>query len=156
MKTYGYINNGVLQEIIASMVYDAEHPDWVEGSPSRVGTEVPIEDRFTSEFIESCVDVTDVRPIPKLGWTYADGVFAKPVPYVPTPAEVLAQNTATRDQLLTTAALAIAPLQDAVDLDEATPAEVAALKAWKQYRVAVNRIDLMAVSPAWPTAPGAA
>ncbi|KAA8694603.1 Tail fiber assembly domain protein [Pseudomonas caricapapayae] len=39
----------------------------------------------------------------------------------------------------------IAPLQDAVDIDDATADEVASLKAWKQYRVALNRI---------PTQPG--
>ncbi|PLV18678.1 phage tail protein, partial [Pseudomonas guariconensis] len=35
---------------------------------------------------------------------------------------------------------AIAPLQDAVDLDEATEAEAALLKEWKRYRVALNRL----------------
>ncbi|AAO57398.1 MULTISPECIES: tail fiber assembly protein [Pseudomonas syringae group] len=34
----------------------------------------------------------------------------------------------------------IAPLQDAVDIDDATADEVASLKAWKQFRVALNRI----------------
>jgi hypothetical protein len=49
--------------------------------------------------------------------------------------------------------LAIAPLQDAVDLDEATQAETDQLKKWKQYRVAVNRIDLTQASPVWPLQP---
>ncbi|NBK38127.1 hypothetical protein EON09_06235 [Pseudomonas soli] len=35
---------------------------------------------------------------------------------------------------------AIAPLQDAVDLDEATEVEAALLKDWKRYRVALNRV----------------
>ncbi|MEQ6925640.1 tail fiber assembly protein [Pseudomonas mosselii] len=35
---------------------------------------------------------------------------------------------------------AIAPLQDAVDLDEATEAEALRLKDWKRYRVALNRL----------------
>ena len=43
---------------------------------------------------------------------------------------------------------AIAPLQDAVDLDDATEAEVAALKAWKKYRVALNRLP---EQPGYPT-----
>lgn len=34
----------------------------------------------------------------------------------------------------------IAPLQDAVDIDDATADEFASLKAWKQFRVALNRI----------------
>lgn len=51
---------------------------------------------------------------------------------------------------------AIAPLQDAVDLDEATGAEVARLKAWKKYRVALNRLPDQAGYPTtidWPVVP---
>lgn len=60
---------------------------------------------------------------------------------------------ADRDRLLGTATLRIAPLQDAVDLDDATAAEVALLKKWKQFRVAVNRVDLTEENPAWPEQP---
>jgi len=35
---------------------------------------------------------------------------------------------------------AIAPLQDAVELEEATEAEAAALKDWKRYRIALSRL----------------
>ena len=51
---------------------------------------------------------------------------------------------------------AIAPLQDAVDLDDATDAEVAALKAWKKYRVALSRVPDQAGYPDaidWPVSP---
>ncbi|MCW2272360.1 tail fiber assembly protein [Pseudomonas sp. JUb96] len=51
---------------------------------------------------------------------------------------------------------AIAPLQDAVDIDEATEAEVIALKAWKKYRVALNRLPEQAGYPDtidWPVPP---
>ena len=63
---------------------------------------------------------------------------------------------AQRDVLLTQAALRIAPLQDAVDLGDATAAEEAALKAWKQYRVKLMRIEQQEGFPAavvWPGAP---
>lgn len=43
---------------------------------------------------------------------------------------------------------AIAPLQDAMDIDDATDAEVLALKAWKKYRVALNRLP---EQPGYPT-----
>lgn len=62
----------------------------------------------------------------------------------------------TRDSLLATAAIRIAPLQDAVDLGMATSAEQAALTAWKQYRVVLNRITQQAGFPAaieWPEMP---
>lgn len=81
-----------------------------------------------------------------------DAVNAVYAAHDPTKGSV-SQNAAARDILLSNAALAIAPLQDAVDLDEATDAETALLKQWKQYRVALNRVDLTQAAPAWPTPP---
>ena len=51
-------------------------------------------------------------------------------------AQVVAQAAARR----AAADSAIDPLQDAVDLEEVTEAEAAELKAWKKYRVALNRV----------------
>lgn len=70
--------------------------------------------------------------------------------------ELKLQAENKRDGLLQQAAIRIAPLQDAVDLDESTPAEVALLKKWKQYRVAVNRVPDQAEYPrdiSWPIEP---
>lgn len=92
----------------------------------------------------------------QIGWSYVDGEFVAPPPVVtppPTPAEILANNAAVRDQLLAKATRAIAPLQDAVDLEDATETEIALLKKWKQYRVAVNRVDLTLAVPSWPAEP---
>lgn len=94
--------------------------------------------------------------IAQIGWAYANGEFtAPPPPPVPplSTAEILARNTSMRDDLLAQAAIAIAPLQDAVDLDDATAAETALLTKWKQYRVAVNRIVLTLTDPFWPSQP---
>lgn len=75
-------------------------------------------------------------------------------------AAQLAQQTATayaeRDRLMAWATTRIAPLQDAVDIDDASAAEIALLKKWKQYRVALNRIQDQAGFPpdiVWPEAP---
>lgn len=90
------------------------------------------------------------------GWTYADGVFTSPPvpePEPPTAEQILEGNTMRRDALLAEATLAIAPLQDAVDLEDATSSEVALLRKWKQFRVAVNRIDLSLAEPGWPDRP---
>lgn len=84
-------------------------------------------------------------------WTYAAPVLPPPPP--PTADEILASNTVTRNQLLAAATLAIAPLQDADDLGEATADETALLKSWKQFRVAVNRVDLTLQNAPWPVAP---
>lgn len=51
---------------------------------------------------------------------------------------------------------AIAPLQDAVDLDEATVEEAGLLTAWKKYRVLLNRVTAQPGYPTsidWPVAP---
>ena len=50
----------------------------------------------------------------------------------------------------------ITTLQDAVDLDMATDAEVAALKEWKVYRVKLSRVEVAPTAPAddaWPVSP---
>nr|WP_315447172.1 tail fiber assembly protein [uncultured Pseudomonas sp.] len=159
MKNYVRVVNGIVIEFIAGAVYDAPPPEQEANvSPEvwqmladRAGTEIPIAERFTPEFVAELVDVTGIDPVPVQGMTYANGVFLPPAG--PTPAEIYAANKAMRDSLLATATLAIAPLQDAYDLDEATPAELALLKAWKQYRVAVNRVELTQAGPAWPSAP---
>ncbi|MFJ4056724.1 tail fiber assembly protein [Pseudomonas sp. NPDC089743] len=51
---------------------------------------------------------------------------------------------------------AIAPLQDAVDIDEATADEEARLKLWKKYRVALSRVPEQEGYPIaidWPAPP---
>lgn len=73
-----------------------------------------------------------------------------------TPEEIEAQVKAQRDGLLSFATLRIAPLQDAVDLGEATAAEEAALMAWKRYRLALNRVETQEGYPEtvdWPVPP---
>lgn len=66
---------------------------------------------------------------------------------------------AERDTFLAEAAIRIAPLQDAVDVGDATAGEEAALTAWKRFRVALNRIEQAAGFPrdfAWPDRPSQA
>ncbi|MFG0506033.1 tail fiber assembly protein [Pseudomonas putida] len=51
---------------------------------------------------------------------------------------------------------AIAPLQDAVDIDDATEQEKALLTEWKRYRVALNRLPIQDGYPndiEWPAPP---
>ncbi|MDD1979627.1 tail fiber assembly protein [Pseudomonas putida] len=67
-------------------------------------------------------------------------------------AQVAAEAAARRD----VADDAIAPLQDAVDLEEATETEVAVLKAWKKYRIALIRVPDQPGYPDtidWPAPP---
>lgn len=70
--------------------------------------------------------------------------------------QLLALVHAETAQRRAAADAAIAPLQDAVDLDEATEAEVALLKDWKRYRVALNRLPEQDGYPHtidWPAPP---
>ncbi|EJG7298450.1 tail fiber assembly protein [Salmonella enterica] len=66
-------------------------------------------------------------------------------------AAQLRQAEETKNRLLQIASEKIAPLQDAVDLDEATDKEKASLLAWRKYRVQVNRVDTL--KPVWPEKP---
>ncbi|HGI9220254.1 TPA: tail fiber assembly protein [Salmonella enterica subsp. enterica serovar Typhimurium] len=59
----------------------------------------------------------------------------------------LREAEGTKSRLLQMASEKIAPLQDAVDLDEATDKEKASLLAWRKYRVQVNRVDTL--KPVW-------
>ncbi|WP_223527972.1 tail fiber assembly protein [Pseudomonas sp. A-RE-23] len=74
----------------------------------------------------------------------------------PTPTELAAAALVRRDERLARAALRIAPLQDAVDIDQAYEAELQLLRLWKNYRVDLNRIDQQdgfPTSVAWPIEP---
>ncbi|WP_422419105.1 tail fiber assembly protein [Pseudomonas sp. GZD-222] len=67
-------------------------------------------------------------------------------------AQIAAETAARRD----VADDAIAPLQDAVDLGEATEAETAKLSAWKKYRIALKRVPDQLGYPGtidWPAPP---
>lgn len=139
-KTYARVQDSVVQEIIQGVVDES-------------GNELPIEECFTPEIVAMLVDVTDLSPMPGERWTYDGSVFTAYVPPAPSAQDILAANTSTRDAFLADATARIAPLQDAVDLDMATDADTSLLTQWKQYRVAVNRIDLTQASPVWPTAP---
>lgn len=77
-------------------------------------------------------------------------------PPVLSPEQLAVNALNKRDRHLEVAALRIAPLQDAVDLGEASENEEQSLLAWRRYRVAVNRISLQTGFPFdidWPAPP---
>lgn len=119
---------------------------------------------INAEIPEDAIDIPDELYIHlrdgQTGGRYiafsADGYpyLAEPAPL--TNEELSADALIKRDFLLRESTLRIAPLQDAVDLDDATIEEVSLLTAWKQYRVALNRLpDSLGwpVSIVWPVAP---
>lgn len=75
-------------------------------------------------------------------------------PPVLSKAEETAIAESRKASLMAEATVAINPLQDAVDLGEATSKEDALLKSWKQYRVTLNRMDLSSAPDIkWPDKP---
>jgi hypothetical protein len=81
----------------------------------------------------------------------------EPPPVEPEPAPhplELAQSK--QAQLRAHADYMITPLQDAVDIDEASAADIDLLKAWKRYRVALSKVADQVGYPTdieWPIAP---
>lgn len=72
----------------------------------------------------------------------------------PTLDEYIAQAVSKKAALLAIATKEIAPLQDAVDFEEATEEEVIRLKEWKKYRITLTRIDTStAPNIDWPEVP---
>ncbi|MFG1172177.1 tail fiber assembly protein [Erwiniaceae bacterium CAU 1747] len=71
----------------------------------------------------------------------------------PTEDEVIASNTQKKASLMKLATDEIYPLQDAIDLGEATDDEKNKLTSLKKYRVALNRVDVSVVGLEWPEFP---
>lgn len=74
----------------------------------------------------------------------------------PTPEQLLVEANTKRDRILSEAGLRIAPLQDAIDLGDATEEDKSNLMLWKRYRVAVNRVIEQPDFPteiSWPVEP---
>lgn len=131
MKNYARIDRSLVAELLS--------------------TDGDITEMFHTDLI--WVEVSDGES-PQVGWGYVDQEFVAPA--MPTEEQVLVAARAEQESLMERATLQMAPLQDAVDLEEATPEEEARLKAWKQYRVKLNRVDQQDGWPAnidWPTAP---
>ncbi|MEQ5563809.1 tail fiber assembly protein [Providencia rettgeri] len=72
-------------------------------------------------------------------WIYKNGAIMQ---YELSLEERVFLANQQKQLLLEEATAAIAPLQDAVDLGIATDEEREQLRAWKEYRVQVNRVDV--------------
>ena len=140
MKIYARVDNSMVVEII---------PPYVNESSE----EVPIEQRYTAEFVLTLVDITEVSSMPLEGWTYDGLAFAAPIAHVPTAAEIIASNTQQQASLIAFAAQSMNPVMVALQLGNATDEEIAIAKAWQAYYRALKEIDMSAAEPEWPSAP---
>ncbi|EOZ4638894.1 tail fiber assembly protein [Enterobacter cloacae] len=74
--------------------------------------------------------------------------------YQYTKEELIAKAEEQKQSLMSVAADAIAPLQDAAELGMATEVELTTLTLWKRYRVMLNRVDISAAPDIeWPEQP---
>lgn len=70
------------------------------------------------------------------------------------PQDYIALAQSKKQELSNEAMIKIAPLQYALELEEATDVEIALLQEWKKYSVALNRLDIStAPDIAWPEEP---
>jgi len=162
-KPYAIVENGIVSNIIlwdgALNVPAAATDEEIEATvvDAAASGGVVIGGWYPPEGTEA-IPITEGTGPATIGSTWGGSVFTDPpvAPAPPAPPPTAAQVLAQRDGLLTQAALRMAPLQDAVDLGDATAAEEAVLKAWKQYRVKLMRIEPQEGFPAavvWPDAP---
>lgn len=153
---YAYVIDGIVTEIFETLIAEVDMmgPDETGALVVLVpaGQEVPLSMRFHPDFVARFREIPEGETV-EPGYSYDGSTFAPPPPPPPPTAE---QVRAMRDGLRVTADAAIAPLQDALDLDEITPAEQALLTKWKKYRVDLSRIEQQGGFPAsvvWPTPP---
>lgn len=156
MKNYAQVGAGLVVALIPGILADIDmlEPDGEGGLVVAVpaGEEIPIEMRYHADFVATLVLIPEGANV-GIGDSYDGAVFGPPPP---APPMTVAQALALRASLRAEADSVIAPLNDAVELEEATPAEIARLKLWKKYRLDLTRIELQAGYPAavvWPVRP---
>ncbi|MDC9748664.1 tail fiber assembly protein [Proteus mirabilis] len=72
----------------------------------------------------------------------------------PTKEQLVLKAESDKASLIAEATIKISPLQDAVDIGNATDSEISMLRSWKEYRVNVNRVDSsLAPDIEWPQKP---
>ena len=114
---------------------------------------------FTNDLLEVAVTLDDEPADLQHSLTLHVAVDELPPQAMPEPvppADPDQEAQAQSAQLRAIADYAIIPLQDAVDIEEATEEDAARLKAWKKYRVALNRVPEQAGYPEkidWPAVP---
>ena len=107
---------------------------------------VEVEDSVYLEFI--------TPPVGKIRIAGGDGFPAWGDIPPPTKEQLAEQAEEKKQRLMAEATVSMAPLQDADDIGEAIDDELSQLKAWKKYRVMLNRIDTSTAPDIdWPQKP---
>ena len=143
MRTYAHIENGVVAELVTP-------------GPDLDGNQYDLELCFPKSFVDACIEITGLDPMPGQRWTYNGKIFAKPVPAMPTAAELALQAIAKRNALLVIANEATAGMADAYIAGLLDDADVAIFRAYAAYKLQLNKIDKQPGYPQaidWPSSP---
>ncbi|MCW5300858.1 hypothetical protein DXT88_22050 [Herbaspirillum lusitanum] len=142
----------VFREADGGVPSDYQLGEWVEVIDRR-GLYWQTTDAVPVQFDELGVEpsersLTDKEPVGAVKWSGSD--------WVVDAEKLTLQALARRNGYMAQASGPIATLSDAVELDMATDEEIALLKAWKLYRIALSRIEKQSGFPVdieWPTSP---
>lgn len=88
-----------------------------------------------------------------IGWKYVDGEFIAPEEPIPSKEEIINNNQIQKQNLISSAFLAMRHLEFAKELNTQTEEEEENLLVWKKYVLDVSRINPLVLSSEWPTWP---
>ncbi|MCY1439113.1 Caudovirales tail fiber assembly protein, lambda gpK [compost metagenome] len=121
-------------------------PRWANAEHTAINLALVIEELGEIPFTATPDDSTDYGP--EIFQRAVAGEFGEIAAYAPpSDAALLPPARVQQQRRMQAAGLAVAPLQDAVDLGVATAEQIAQLQAWKRYRIELNA---MPEQPGWP------
>lgn len=125
----------------AQILHDKVH--WI------MEDEMILEDLYKHKFCKDhihFVDITNISPVPEVGWSFDGANFTAPIELVPTEEELLSAIRSKRNALLA-----------ACDWTQATdsPLSAEAKAAYTQYRQALRDMPTTCdpANPDWPVKP---
>lgn len=138
------------------MIYtDVIHPQWANTKQSAINLVLVTDAHGELPFTATAQDSTEYGP--QIFARVVAGEFGEIGAFAPpSDADVLPAAQTTLKLKMQDAGLAVAPLQDAVDLQVATQEQMARLTAWKRYRVKLSEVPRQAGWPRdmlWPVPP---
>lgn len=122
--------------------YDTDYSPAPKGVPVVAITDAMWDDLLAGQAAGKRLVIDDATKTPSL---------LPPLP--PPPEQIVARNTMRRNDLLEQAGVALAPLQAALSLGDATDDEKEAARTWVAFSRGVKVVDLTATEPTWPTVP---
>ena len=128
------------------MYYNSKNNGFYDSNINDIpGDSVEISDEYHAELLEKQSNGLVIQS-DENGYPIA-------VEHVLTVDEIIMINTAKQQKLLNEANKNISILQDAIDFDMSEDGDEEKLKAWKKYRILLNRIDTSDINVIFPEKP---